>query len=225
MNKVTNLLLLAITFPIMAVTIFVGFDLPIEMLKTSGANLPYQDVIYWILSALVFLLIARRSIRRWIGMRLLSQESKFQYNQEISLERKNRVVVYNMIEAGILLFIAYAIYRVSNQAWPITLAYGMGFVDQLMFTFIGYFGKKWRLGVTKKAIVIADREVSALYFLGLRKIYISQDTLYFEYIEDLHLDLPIVSAPDRKVFLQKVMENINHEKVFVDESIKRELID
>lgn len=221
MNRVTNLLVLLLTFPIMAYTILVGFDLPIEVIKVSGANMPYKEVTIWILASFVFLILMRRSVRRWFGMQLMSQKSKFIWLEEISQKRKNRAVIYNSLEGAILIFLSLGIFNICPEAWGISLAYGIGFVDSLVFTLVGYFGRKWQLGITKKAVVLSDREVTAMYFFGLRKVMLSQETLYFDYIKNLHLHMPIVAARDEKSFLTTLLGQMDHDKVFVDESIKK----
>ena len=85
MNKSINILLGLLLFPTMALAIFVGFDLPIEMIKMSGNNLPYKDYIFLGLGLLILIVILRRSIRRWMGMRIVNQVKKFKWNAEVSL--------------------------------------------------------------------------------------------------------------------------------------------
>jgi hypothetical protein len=61
----------------MILTIFVGFDLPIESLRTSGQQFPYRFEIFLALGLLFLIINIRRSIRRWMGMRLVNQVVKF----------------------------------------------------------------------------------------------------------------------------------------------------
>ncbi len=220
MNKITNILLLLVTLPIMLVCIIIGGDLPVEALKTTGGQLPYQNVIFWVAGGLVFTILLRRSLKRWTGMQILGQKSKFIWNQEISLERKTRVLMYNLLEAAALLSMAYGLYRMCPQGWPIPLAYGIGGVEIILFSIFGWFSKTWRIGITKKAIVLADREVKALYFLGLRKIYIHQETLHFDYKDDIQLNMPLAPVENKEEFMQILWDNLNQEKVYAEESAK-----
>ena len=73
MNKITNIFLLLVTFPVMLICIFIGGDLPIDMLKTTGGQIPYQQAIFWIAATLVFVILIRRILKRWTGMQILSQ--------------------------------------------------------------------------------------------------------------------------------------------------------
>jgi hypothetical protein len=45
MNSFINILLLIVTFPTMLLCIFIGFDLPIEFLRTTARTMPYASEI------------------------------------------------------------------------------------------------------------------------------------------------------------------------------------
>lgn len=225
MNKAANIAILFFTFPTLLYAIFVGFDLPLEMLKTTGAQLPYQLLSSGILGALLFIPTFWRSMKRWYGISLLRQESRFLWNQPISAVRKQRAITYNLLEGAVLLSLCLGVFAIYNQGWPIYLAYGIAFLDTVIYTLIGAKGKAWRVGITKKAVVLADREVKVVYFTGLRKIQQSQQTLYFNYIKDLQLDMPIVAAQNQREFLENLLAQVNHDKVYVDQSIKKILVE
>lgn len=221
MNKAANIAILFFTFPILLFSIFVGYDLPLEMLKTTGAQIPYQPIIGGALAALIFIPTFWRSTKRWYGVSLLRQKSRFVWNEPISQVRKQRALTYNLLEALVLLALCFGIYKIYNQGWPIYLAYGIAFLDSMVYTLAGAKGNNWRIGITKKAVVLADREVKVVYFTGLRKIEKAQDTLYFNYIKDLQMDMPIVAAENQKEFLEQLMQYIDHNKVYVDQSVKK----
>lgn len=220
MNKITNIFLLLVTFPVMLICIFIGGDLPIDMLKTTGGQIPYQQAIFWIVATLVFVILIRRILKRWTGMQILSQKQKFGWNQEVSKERKVRILLYNCLEALALFSLAYGLYRVCPQGWPIPLAYGIGGLEIIFTSLFSWFSKTWRIGITKKAVVLADREVKALYFLGLRKIFVHQETLHFNYKDDLQLNMPFGAVEDKKEFMQTIWANVNQDKVYAEESFK-----
>jgi hypothetical protein len=223
MNKITNILVLLVTLPIMAILIFIGRDLPIEPLKTTGAQLPFQTIIFWVMASIVFLIISRRSVKRWTGLQLIGKTGKFIWNQEVSLERKKRIVLYNALESFALLCISIGLYKVCPAGWPIALAYGIGVFDEIIFTIFAWFKKGWRIGFTKKALILSDREVKAVYFLGLRKIYIHHETLHFDFIKDLQLNIPFGAVEDKEGFIQTLWANLNQDKVFAEESVKEYL--
>lgn len=220
MNQLTNGLILFLSLPAMLLCVFVGFDLPIEILRTSGSQLPYLSVIQWSIGAVLFLVIARRSVRRWMGMQLVNQVQRFVYNQPIAPERKRRVLLYNALEAFLFLALCLGLYFCDRNAYPIYLVYGFALVDTVLFSAIGA-KNKWRVGITEKAIVWCDREVKVLYFKGLRKIAQRYETLYFEYIEQLTLDMSFTALADKKAFLNVLKKQIPNEKVFWEESVKQ----
>lgn len=200
-------------------TIYVGLDMPLTFLKTSGANLPYQEETFLGLGLIFFFINVKRSIRRWFGMILVNQTQKFTWNVEVTKERKKRVVAYNLLEALAFGVVAFVLYKISEgkAIFPfIGLFYCT--VDNIIFTLVGILGKKYRIGITKKAIMLADRDVQLVYYNGLRKITHHQDTLYFDYINGLQLYFPIECVPtsEKANFVHKIEENINRDKVFFD---------
>lgn len=216
MNRFFNALLLFILFPTMALTIFVGFDLPIEVLKVSGANLPYRKEAFLILGLFLLMINLRRTIRRWMGMRMVNQVSKFAWNREVSKERRQRVYVYTLLEALVMAFVGSALYVVTPEAWFPALALLFGTVDNLIFTVVGFTKGKYRAGITSKAVILADRDVQLVYFSGLRKVSIHQESIYFDYIKGLQLYIPLdsIEKEQREEFFKILESKVNRDKVF-----------
>lgn len=220
MNRSINILLGFLLLPTMALTIFVGFDLPIEMLKISGNNLPYKDYIFLGLGLLILIVIIRRSIRRWMGMRIVNQVKKFKWNAEVSTERKSRVRVYLLLEASVMTFVGVALYIVCETAIAPGIAFLIGALDNTIFAIAGRNGK-YRVGISSKAVIVADREVILLYFTGLRKISAHQQTTYFDYIKGLQLSFPTdcIQKEEREEFLKVLEEQIDPNRVFFSKTM------
>ncbi len=201
----------------MAFTIVVGFDLPLESFGTSGAQLEIRDEVFLGLGILILLINLRRSIRRWMGMRIVNQIKKFKWNVPMSAERKKRVQVYTLMEVFVFTSLAYGLYWVSSEAWMPALGFLFGALDGFLFTIIGSRGDRFRIGVTSKAIVSGDRDVALVYFQGLRKISIHQDSIYFDYIKKLQLSIPLdcIDASERESFFKTVEDQIDLNRVFV----------
>lgn len=212
--------MLLISFPTLAFTIFVAFDLPIELLRTSGAHAPYKAEIFIGLAVVSLLFILRRSVHRWVGVGMTRRPERFIWCTEIGNERKKQVRLYLVIEAIVALFFAFTMYILTPEAWPLALVYGLMCADQLLFLIIA--GSWFRVGVTQKAVVVADREVRVLYFSGLRRVEKHQQTLYFEYIEDLQLFFPQNCIPEGKYgeFRTALESRLNRDKVFFSEQFK-----
>ena len=217
MNKFINVLLLFILFPTMLFTIWVGFDLPVEFFRTSGGQLQYRFKIFLAIGLLVFIINLRRTIRRWMGLRMVNQTNKFKWNEPMSKERIQRVQVYTLLEAMVLFFVGTVLYNLTSEAWMPAIGFWFGAADNLVFLLVGSSNSRFRAGVTKKAIVVADRDVSLIYFSGLRKISIQQDTIYFDYIKDLQLTFPLACIPEEKrdEFFQVLEEQVDTDRVFV----------
>lgn len=220
MNKSINILLGVLLFPTMALAIFVGFDLPIEMFKISGNNLPYKDYIFLGLGLLITIVILRRSIRRWMGMRIVNQVKKFKWNAEVSRERKSRVRTYLLLEAMVMTAVGLALYAVCETALAPCIAFLIGAIDSIIFALAGSKGR-YRVGISSKAVIVADREVILLYFTGLRKISAHQQTTYFDYIKGLQLSFPTdcIQDEEREEFLKVLEAQINPDRVFFSKTM------
>ncbi len=214
MNSFVNAILLALTFPLIMLTIIVGFDLPVEMLKTSGKNLSFADEIFWLLATLMGLIAFRRSIKRWMGMKIVNATERFIINFEVSTARKNRVVVYNLIESCIMLSLGLSIYNLTTHALVPTIVLLSFSFDNVLFLAIGY-KNRFRIGLSSKALIVSDREVTVIYFEGLRKISIEQQTIYFDYIKDLQLSFPTncLRDEDKELIFNGLNDIVDKDKV------------
>jgi len=220
MNRSINILLLVVSFPAVAFAILVGFDIPLDFLKYSAGQLPYRDKVFYVFATLLLLLIVRRSVSRWTGVGMTRKPERFIWCADIGPERKKQVRLYLIMEAVIALFFALVAYRLTPESWPVALAYALLFLDQTVFLLIAM---PWfRVGVTHKAVVVADREVKVLYFSGLRRVEVQQQTVFFEYIEDLQLFFPTNCVPEGSYteFRNTLETRVNRDKVFFSEKFK-----
>lgn len=223
MNSFINVLLLVITFPTMLLSVFVGFDLPIELLKTSGARIPFRFEVFLGLGLLYAVISLRRSVRRWMGVRMTSQKAKFVWNGEISRERKQRVILYTVIESTLLFFLASAYYFVTKEALFISSVLLFFSLESLLFLLVNS-RNKFRVGLTSKAVLVSDREIILIYLAGLRKVSVSQQTIYFDYIQDLQLSFPIdcIEENERQGFFKNLEAQLNPDRVlFQNTSAKK----
>lgn len=220
MNRSINILLLVISFPAMAFAILVGFDIPLDFLRVSAGQMPYRDVVFLCFAALLLLLIARRSVTRWVGVGMTRKPERFIWCAEIGPERKKQVRLYLILEVVVAIFFACVSYVLTPEAWPLTVAYGLLALDQLVFLLVGV---PWfRVGITHKAVVVSDREVRVLYFSGLRRVEVQQQTVYFEYLEDLQLFFPVNCIPEGSYagFREALESRVNRDKVYFSGKFK-----
>jgi hypothetical protein len=217
MNKFINAVLLFVLFPTMLLTIFVGFDIPLDFIHSTGNNFPFKFEIFTGLGLFILILNVRRSIRRWMGMRLVNQTAKFKWNQPMSQERKKRVIVYSLLEALVMLFLAITLYQVSDQAWLPAIGYAFCTVDNIVFLIVGTRKNRFRTGITSKAYIAADRDVNLVYFTGLRRVTIHQQSLFFDYIKDLQLSVPIDCIKEEELdhFFEVLEGQLDKDKVFI----------
>lgn len=222
MNKFINILLFLISLPTMVLAIVVGYNLPLEFLKTSGEQLPYLGQIFLGIGIIYLIIIVRRSSRRWMGIKMVAQVSKFKWNVSMGEGRKKQVYLYQWLEAMIMAFGGLALYTITEEALIPAIALWLGAVDNLVFLILDKQKNIYRIGLTSKALVVADRDVKVLYLSGLRKVNIHQQTIFFEYIKDLQMAFPLNCIPqkDQKDFKDQLELLVDRDKVFFDEKMK-----
>lgn len=213
MNSFINLLLLVLSFPTLLFSVFVGFDLPIDFLNTTGKRLTFSTEVYLGLGLLLLIIGLRRSIRRWMGVSMVKQVGKFVWNAAISKERRTRVFVYNSLEGIVFLSLAFAHWFLTPSAIFVLLVYLVLALDSFLFILIN--SSNFRVGLSSKAILVADREVLLIYLNGLRKVSVSQQTVYFDYSENLQLSFPLdcIEVQQKAHFFAALEGQIDRDRV------------
>ncbi len=222
MSKFFNILLILLSFPTMVIAIVVGYDLPIEFLRTSGSQIPYKFEVFLVLGILYLMIIVRRSVKRWAGVHMMSQVKRFKWNEPMGEGRKKQVFLYQSLEAVIMAMGGLSLYTLCGDAWLPALALGIGAFDNLVFLFAGKQKDMYRIGLTANAVVVADREVRVLYFSGLRKVSIQQQTVFFDYIKDFQMTFPLSCIKDKdKTSFKDVLEaQLDRDRVYFSEGVK-----
>ncbi len=222
MNKSVNILLFLLFIPTAILTVFVGFDLPISFLRLNGSNFPYAKEVFYVLAGLFFILGGRRSVQRWSGLKMVSRKGKFIWVKPMDAKRVGRIYMYLMLEMVFHLFFALVLYGVTPLFFPISLVFIILAMDHFLFAVIGRSKKLFRIGITKNALVFADREVTVMYFSGLRRVSVQQQSLYFDYIQELQLSASLdgISQEDRKTFRETIESIVDRDVVFFSEGFK-----
>ncbi|MFT6500540.1 MAG: hypothetical protein ACJASQ_000649 [Crocinitomicaceae bacterium] len=213
MNRIVNALLIFVLLLTAFISIYVGFDMPITFLRCTGEYLPYKFEIFLGLGLFVFIIVLRKAIRRWMGIRIVSRTKKFKWTQPVSLKRKKRVVTYLSLETAVMIFAGVVLYKLTPHAIFPAAAYLIGAFDNLMMILVK---ASYRVGLSSKALIVADREVIVLYFTGLRKVSIHQQTVYFDYIKDLQLTFPLdcIQEESQEEFFEALEAQLDRDKVF-----------
>lgn len=188
---------------------FFGFTIP-------GEEFEYGEYIFISVALLLALLAGFKSYRKWMGIFIIKQTSKFLFTTPISEERKSRVGMYNYLEIiFLLLFSFFYLNFITTVTW-LAVVYVLITLEHIINTVVGFHLNNYGLGITNKAIVRADREIDAIYFKGLSRITQQQDQLLFEYSTGLVLEIPLSVIPqDRKAdFFKLLQEKAPKEKVF-----------
>ncbi len=218
MNRVFNIWILIFTVLTFPVAIAVGNNLDFSLfgLKIRGEEFEYTEIVFTVSAGIIFLLSALRSSKKWLGMRVVQQVERFKFNSTIHEKRKNRVLLYNIIEIIFFLIFAAGLLYFTTSALYVVLVFVIVSIDSIINTVLGIVAKRYRIGITSKAIVMADRETKAIYFKGLKKISKHQQTLYFEYVNGLVLHFPTNLLPDDEWdnFVTTLQSQVSTDKVY-----------
>ena len=220
MNKFVNLVTLVVVFPLILFSVYIGLDIPIDSLGITGSEIPYQKEVFYIGTFICGLFHLLRSVKRWSALKVANKINQFKWSARIGKKRRGRVITYLFLEIFLMLCFSIAFFKLTPSSFSICSLLILSSIDSLFFVF---FGKnKYRISVSSKAIVIADREVQVIYFKGLRKISIHQQSVFFEYIENLQLFFPLNSLEEKDVsiFFNELNKLIDRERVYLGNTHK-----
>lgn len=198
----------------MALAIFIGFDIPFDSFGITGSEIPYRFELFAGLGFILFIIQLRRTTRRWMALSMVSKLDRFQWNKPVSLSRKKRVATYNLIEVTVMAVLSVGLYSITKESLIPALIFLVFSVDSFVFTLVGR--NKYRVGLSTKAILVADREIILIYFTGLRKVAIHQQTVYFDYINNLQLTFPLdcIEEANKQEFFEGLHKVIDTDRVF-----------
>ena len=136
--------------------------------------------------------------------------------------RRKQVFLYQWLEALIMCSGGISLYYVCPDAIAPASALWFGSLDNLIFMILGQTKKLYRIGLTSKAVVVADREVKVLYLSGLRKVTIHQQTVFFDYIKDLQMTFSLTCIPkeDQVDFKNTLESLVDRDRVFFSDDVK-----
>ena len=164
-------------------------------------------------------------ISSW-GFRAIEPEERPEINESLDLafsvesievmesEMKRNGPVYTILESAVMASLGLAYFYLTPFAWFPSLVMLFFSLEGLLFLFVCH-KNLFRIGITSKAILVADREVILIYLSGLRQVSISQQTVYFDYLENLQLTFPTdcVEENEREQFFNTLKEQVNRDKV------------
>jgi len=218
MNRFANSWLLITAILVFPFAFAIGYDIDYSLfgLEIQGVEFEYKELVLGIAAGIVFLVGALKATRRWMGLRIVAQKKKFLYSDIISVERKKRIALYGVLEIVFLLFFAGYYATLSPTSIYLGLVYLIIAAEHIVHLVLGLAKNLYRVGLTKKALVAVDRESRVLFFSGLRKIAKHQQTLYFEYKNDLVLHIPLNMIPNEEKFMEELHQVVNADKVFFE---------
>lgn len=126
-----------------------------------------------------------------------------------------------MIETVVMAFVGIALYTITPLAWLPAAAFLLSAIDNIVFAIVGIKSDSYRVGLSSKALIVADRDVSVLYFTGLRKVSQHQQSIYFDYIKGLQLSFPTdcIDEEKRSAFFEMLEAQLDRDKVFFSKTM------
>ena len=76
---------------------------------------------------------------------------------------------------------------------------------------------KFRVGISSKAVIVSDREVTIAYLTGLRQVTIGNGSVYFDYINDLQLSFPTDCIDEQYIesFRSEIKNVVDRDRVLI----------
>lgn len=227
MNKSFNIwfiLIFILSMPLI-LSDFFNSDLTLPFMKPSAGVMylyEYKEYYVYSLGLLYFIVGLRKASRKWVGLLMSRQTNKFRFTEPIGKERKTRVLMYSITEVVFLGIFAYFYCLCSELVLILGLILIILAVEHLVHLILGFKLKWYRVGITARAIFSVDREVKSIYYTGLRKVFVQQDTIYFEYIKELTLTMPsdIIPKDELPNFKAEFEKHIDLEKVYLSPTYK-----
>lgn len=222
MNKFVNTIIVFLFILVFLLSVVVGRDIQIGYTRMSGQTIPYKEYYFIGFAALFLLIGARRTVQRWTGIAMIRNAEKYQWNIPVGKERKSRANFYLILEGFFHAVMAIMVMSLTKYAIPIFLVLMFLSIDHFVYAIVGKSKNIFRIGITKSALVLVDRDVRVLYFSGLRKVSVFQDTIFFEYIKDLVLEFPadVVDEDKRDEFREVLLKQLNLNRVYIDETFR-----
>jgi hypothetical protein len=216
MNRLANSWLLITAILVFPFALAIGYNIDYSLfgLQVQGIEFEYKELVFGIAAGIAFLFGALKATRRWMGLRIVAQKKKFIYSDVISSERKKRISLYGILEIVFLLLFASYYATLSEYSLYLGLVYFIIAFEHILHLVLGLGKNLYRIGLTKKALVAVDRESRVLFFSGLRKISKHQQTLYFDYKNELVLHIPMNIIPNEEEFVRELRKVVNPDKVF-----------
>jgi hypothetical protein len=221
MNKQGNILMLLVILPALMVSAWIAYDLQIKFLDTTGEQLQNKTMIFTVFATLLAMIGARRALKRWMGVYILSKQDRFTWSAPISKTRRTQSVFYLLLEATMMCIFAVFFYRATSYALPITIVLVIIASEHILLAMMSFTGK-YRVGITSKAIISSDREAKVIYLNGLQKVSTQQKTIYFDFPTEIQhtLSTELLEKSDLSAFKTAFESLVDRDKVYFEESFK-----
>ncbi|MEZ4936056.1 MAG: hypothetical protein R2799_00520 [Crocinitomicaceae bacterium] len=220
MNKFVNFLSVIVLIP----AAFLAFAIKHELEfwpEKNAAHIPFQTQIYTGVFAFILLINLFRIYQKWSVIRAFWKIDSFIIKVPVEKSWYTSKSVSNWLEALFAIAFGYFFAQNAELTRNLGLALLLFGLENIFYILWVRSKNLYAVAVNKKALILLDRQLSGYYFHGLRKMEKDFDQIYFEYMTDLQLKFPLksLSKENQKLVIEKVLENINHDKVYVDQDL------
>lgn len=220
MNSFFNGLILVLCFISLPFALAVGLneDFTFFGLNIPGEEFAFKDWFFSLIAMLVLLLAAVKASRKWSALTVVKQRNRFLFSTNLSVKRKNSVVLFAGLEWLFILLVGAFFLFISKETLIIAFVLFLMLLEHIFHLSYGFIGNKFGVGMTSKAIIAADRSFVVIYFQGLKKIIKQQNNLLFDYGNNLvlELDLDLMEPSQQKAFVVELKKIASPKSVFYD---------
>lgn len=193
-------------------------DLNTLMMKHTGVGF---DIVFAILSGLVFLFFTLKIVKRWLAALNLTQNKRsYLYLEPIDKPGLSRIWTYNILEAIIYITIGGSVYFLTDYALVLAVICFLMALELFVF----HFSMKhaYKLGLGPQGIVLLTRDLTLIPMKNLTKVEKDFYEYYFTYRDKGVKKIPLIYLSDvqRKKLISSIGDLTSKDNVFFSDNLK-----
>jgi hypothetical protein len=220
-NKLANLVTIALCFYAAVLTLILRFELDIFTIKWN--HIPYVQETYLGLSMAIGMVGILRAVIRRRNFAIFKDESKFELIIPMSKSAVSHVTMYLILEIVFMSIFGLYFLLLFEPSMVLGLVLLVLVLEQVIFTIQCQKKGFCRMGMTTLAFLSVDREADVLYYNGLKKIEVDLGRIQFDYKEDIQLSIrkENINPEDRAAFDTTLRKCLSKKNIYYSESYNK----
>ena len=184
-------------------------------------DIPYQKEIFLVFMLLAGLFLALKVVNKWMGIRpmISRRQSELLFDEPISKDGMNRMVVYNILESILYILFAGCFYWFTENSHSLSYLCAIVFLEIHLFQILNR--KRMRVIAGKGSMMYVARNTVIFPYKGLKSIEKDFDVWFFNYKSGKIVKLPLihVDKENRAKLLDAIKSTASTEGVFFSDTL------